>query len=407
MSILPVTRSPDARAGRSIVLAAALLLATTAAGCAAAPVARDGPDPDVRGNMGGYFFWAVAEPSREIDPIGPDAAAELVERAAAALEPRAEGSHVSLIASFPTIVAAADQASVIRERLALDGMAFRWGGEAGAVDDSVFTLGTLVVVTGLEREDPPEVDEPDPMPAHPLVKLVQTRGGSALLEGADLGYGDSSIVVDLACTPGDPADGAVILDELGDAIATSQFNTRPPWIEPPPTEGEALARATYRRWLVAAAEALADPKIGEFADRLMTADESDRDAVMAEMHAYLAERGLEKLEGEVDPVTIALLVGRSGESDAETRAAWSAEVGARMGGLELEETEYGPAPRAEDHARLALTGSVRFAEARIEIGWLTFGRAAAGLPLLAGYLTEHGCDDIRVGIVDFEEVRGD
>jgi hypothetical protein len=43
----------------------------------------------------------------------------------------------------------------------------------------------------------------------------------------------------------------------------------------------------------------------------------------------------------------------------------------------------------------------------LEIGWLMFGRLAAGLPLLAGYLTERGCSELRVGLVDFEEVRGD
>jgi hypothetical protein len=43
----------------------------------------------------------------------------------------------------------------------------------------------------------------------------------------------------------------------------------------------------------------------------------------------------------------------------------------------------------------------------LEIGWLMFGRLAAGLPLLAGYLSERGCSELRVGLVDFEEVRGD
>jgi hypothetical protein len=390
------------------VAAGALLAAVVLVGCGAAAVPFSEPDEDVRGNLGGYFFWAVAEPSRSIDSIPPNAASDLVDAATEALPAALDETFgVSLVASFPTPDEATAAAAEIRTKIADGSRAFRWGGERDAADDAVFTLGSLVLVTGIETNDPPGADDLDPRAAHPLVKLVEAQGGTPLLEGADLGYGDSSIVVDVTCTLRDAAAGPTILDELGDAIATSQFNTRPPWIGPPPTEPEALARATYRRWTVAAAEALNDPRIVEFADRLITADEADRAAVMAEMQAYLQERGLEKLEGRVDPVTIALLVDGSTKTDGEARAAWSAEVGARMGSLELEHTERGPAPRRADYERLAVTGTLRFEAGRIEIGWLMFGRAAFGLPLLAGYLTERGCDDIRAGIVDFEEVRGD
>jgi hypothetical protein len=41
------------------------------------------------------------------------------------------------------------------------------------------------------------------------------------------------------------------------------------------------------------------------------------------------------------------------------------------------------------------------------MGWLTFGRLAAGLPSLAGYLTANGCQDIRIALVDFDAVRAD
>jgi hypothetical protein len=46
-------------------------------------------------------------------------------------------------------------------------------------------------------------------------------------------------------------------------------------------------------------------------------------------------------------------------------------------------------------------------DGRLEVGWLGFGRVAFGLPLLAGWLTERGCDDLRVGFADFDDVRGD
>jgi hypothetical protein len=431
-------------------VAVVALVCALAAGCGrTVPGAGDpGRDPNVRGVFNGYFMWAVSEPTLALGPIEVGDAAALVERAAATIDDARDSTFsVSLAASFATAAAAAEQATAVREILAdsarwyadpahraaraarddpdepapftppeiaaLEAKSLApgergvgWGGDAKDVDDAVYAIGPILMVTGIKREAPPAGN--DPAPLHPLAHLLAAEGGSVLLEGADLGFGDSSIVADLSCRPVDAATGTSLLDELGDAISTAgQFHTRPPWIGPPITEREALARATFRRWQEAAASALADPKLVELANRLVTAQGEDRQAILDEFSGRLAQRGLEEIEGELDPGVLALLIDGWAETDLNARGRWAAEVGGRMGGLPLETTELGPRPSTADSERLALTGSLRVRDGVLEIGWLTFGRLAAGLPLLAGYLTERGCSDVRIGLVDFEEVRGD
>lgn len=78
-----------------------------------------------------------------------------------------------------------------------------------------------------------------------------------------------------------------------------------------------------------------------------------------------------------------------------------------MGRLPVEPGPAGEQPALDDHARLLISGTMRVQGGRLEMGWLSFGRLAAGLPSLAGYLTAKGCQDIRIGLVDFDKVRAD
>lgn len=438
------------RPSQLIPAVAAALVCAVAAGCGSGMrgFGDSERDPNVRGVFNGYFMWAVSAPTLALGPIEPGDAAALVDRAAASIDDDRDSIFsVSIVASFATAEAAAEEATAVREILADSA---RWyadpanraaraaredpdepapftppeiaaleakslgpgergvglGGDAIDVDDAVYTIGPVLVITGTKREAPPEGD--DPAPLHPLAHLLAAEGGSVRLEGADLGYGDSSIVADVSCRPVDAATGTELLDELGDAISTAgQFHARPPWVGPPITEREALARATFRRWQESAASALADPKLVDLASRLVTAQGEEREAIMNEFSGRLAQRGLEELEGELDLGVLAMLVDGWAETDTEARARWAAEVGSRMGQLPLETTEFGPRPSTADNERLALTGSLRVRDGGLEIGWLMFGRVATGLPLLAWYLTERGCSELRVGLVDFEEVRGD
>jgi hypothetical protein len=72
----------------------------------------------------------------------------------------------------------------------------------------------------------------------------------------------------------------------------------------------------------------------------------------------------------------------------------------------METNPHGDQPAPDDYARLLTTGTLRIQDGRLEMGWLTFGRLAAGLPSLVGHLTGSGCADIRIGLVDFDAVRG-
>lgn len=389
----------------AIAIAGLVLTATACAG-SARPDPR-GPDPDVRGDFSGYFVWAIAEPTLALGPVQRSVADELVERAADTIEPdRDERFGISIVATFATPEAADEQAKAVRA--GLEDPRMGWGGERGAVGDAVYAIGPMLVVTGLKSETGSDEELGTKPPIHPLAQLLAAADGQVLLEGDRSGEG--SIVADVSCRPADPASGTALLDELGDAILTAgQFSTRPPWIGPPLTAEQALTRVTYRRWQHAATVALGDQHFQDLAKRLANpnATAAEHEAVMNELQAYLRQRGIELIEGEIDPAALALILNTGALSDETARQAWARAVGERMGRLPVTSTPHGDEPAPADHARLPILGTIRLNGGRLEMGWVMFGRLAAGLPSLAGYLTERGCDDIRIGLADFDDVRAD
>ncbi|HEU4921269.1 MAG TPA: hypothetical protein VFT20_16130 [Candidatus Limnocylindrales bacterium] len=443
---MPAGRPTRTRArARSASVALAVLLLASGCGLAGGLPGVPQREEGVRGSLGGYFLWGVGAPTRSVPPIEQDDAAALVDDALAVIEPGRDPTFsVSILSAFDTTAEAEEQAAEIRTILgesaawyadAANAAARRerddpdtpapftppevaalkanllapgergigWGGEPDDAEAAVYTLGPVLFVTGLKYEH----DGNDAPPLHPLAHVLAAAGGDVLLEGEEKGWGPSSVVVDVSCRPADEATGAALLDALGDAIVTTEFHTRPPWLGPPLTASEALARATYRRWLEGTMDAMSDPRYLEFAERLQSADEAEIEATMREFAAWVAEEGLAEMEGELDPEVLALLVSGSGETDMDERARWAVDVGRRMGQLPLEATEWGERPTTDDYERTANVGALRLNDGRLEVGWLGFGRVAFGLPLLAGWLTERGCDDLRVGFADFDDVRGD
>jgi hypothetical protein len=433
---------------RPLAVAVAVLTVTSLACGGATGPDQGGPDPDVRGVLSGYFIWATVEPTLALGSVEPAVADDIVGRAEDTIEPDRDVQFgISIVASFATADEAQEHAAAARdvlaasarwyddpanaaalaqlnaadraapmtppERAALEAQLLApgdrgmgWGGTAEAVDDAVYTLGPVLVVTGLKSETETDADLGTELPIHPLAHLLAAAGGQVFLEGDRSGEG--SIVADVSCRPADPASGTALLDELGDSILTAgQFSTRPPWIGPPPTAEQALARATYRRWQHAGAAALGDSRFQEMALQLAHAPVEKREAAMDELQAYLRQRGIELLDGEIDPDVLALILDIDVRSDDAARQAWVRAVGERMGRLPVQSTAYGDQPAPDDSARLPNSGTVRLKGDRLEMGWLMFGRLAAGLPSLAGYLTARGCDDIRIGLVDFDDVRGD
>jgi hypothetical protein len=402
-------------------------------------------DPDVRGNLAGTFIWAVAEPTLAIGEVDPDGARGSVDRAAALMDDdRDLAFGITIVAAFDTGEQAEAHADDIREML--EGAAawyadpanasarvvledserpapltppeeaamtehlldpgtrgVGWGGAPGTADAAVFTLGPILVVTGLKSETQADIDEPR---THPIAHLLAAEGGRVVLEGDR--FGEGSITADVSCRPADALSGFALRDEIGDGVATGQFYTRPPWMDPPATDAEALARATYRRWTDGISAAMNEGWAIDIMTRYSQAKtEEEIRAVTRELEQRLTERGLTKVEGKLDAVTLALITEMPDYDDDEARAAWVRDVAERMGSVPLKESEFGPRPAGDDHARLAQTASVRTNVDRLEIGWLMFGRFAAGMPYLAAYLEERGCDDLKIGIVDYDEVRGD
>ena len=257
---------------------------------------------------------------------------------------------------------------------------------------AVYTLGPILVVSGLKSESQSDTDE---AAIHPIAHLLAAEGGRVLLEGDR--FGEGSITADVSCSPPSSSSGVALRDEIGDAIATAgQFHTRPPWMDPPPTEAEALARATYRRWTDRIYAAMDEGWAVDIMARFRTAksDEEIR-ALSRELEQRLVERGIQKVEGELDAVTLALISQTPGIDDEEARAAWVLDVAERMGSVPLRTSEYGPRPAGDDYARLGQVASVQTNGDRLELGWLMFGRFAAGMPYLAAYLEERGCDDLQ------------
>jgi hypothetical protein len=430
--------------------ALAILVATLVACDGSLGVPQNTPDPDVRGDFSGYFVWAVAEPTVALGSVDPAVAEELVGRAAATIEPDRDARFgISIVATFPSNEAAEEQAAAVRDILATSARWYAdpanaatlaqlededrraritppevaalqeellapgergvgWGGEAEAADDAVYTVGPVLVVTGLKSEPAADADAEagTNLPIHPLAHLLAAAGGDVLLEGDRSGEG--SIVADVSCQPADLASGTALLDEIGDAVLTArQFSTRPPWIGPPPTPSEALARATYRRYDQGAIAAMGDRRLRELAQRMADAPEEDHTAAIKEFSDYLRERGIELMNGEVDPEVLARILDTPALSDSASLKAWARTLGELMGRLPVQSGPAGDQPAPDNNARLLISGTMRLQGGRLEMGWLSFGRVAAGLPSLAGYLTDNGCQDIRIGLVDFDEVRAD
>jgi hypothetical protein len=436
-------RRPIQTSGR---LVPALLLVALVAGCRGFSTGGTESHEDVRGTFADAFMWAVADPTLPIEPIDAPAAAELVDRAARSIDEQRDATFgISIVTTFSTPEEANAQAAIVREILATSARWYAdpahrdalaelndpersaqftppevagieahllaagergvgWGGDAGEVDDAVYAIGPVLVITGLKSETQSQIDFP---PLHPLAHLLAAAGGDVLVEGDR--FGEGSIVADVSCRLDDAAEGGQLIDDVGDAILTGgQYSTRPPWMGPSLTDSERLARATIRRWWKGASAAMQDAQVREYANRLIDANAEDRARITEEFGAYIAKRGVELIDGPVDPEVLALLL-ESANTDTTAAKGEEAkqELATRLGSLPVTKTEYGDHPAPDDYARLAITGSVRIHSGRLEIGWLAFGRMAAGLPSLAGYLTAHGCTDLRVGLVDFDAVRGD
>ena len=266
---------------------------------------------------------------------------------------------------------------------------------AGAV---ALRQGPMLVVTPLEHE-------PEGLP-DPLIAVLEGLGADVLVEGDR--YGEGTIVVDLTCSASSDEDAAELAEEIGDYGSLLYYSyARPPWVSPPLTDDEELARSTYRRWSSALADALvADGTLAEYGEAFLAAStDQERARLMAELEEHVTAVRMEGLEGEVHPGVAALLAATPTGTDSQATMTWGLQLGRFMGLLVPDLPDE--APSWFDQRVAASIGGVQATRSSVNIGWTTFNRFAIGMPALLDHLAARGCTDIRVGLTDFDDVRGD
>jgi len=338
------------------------------------------------GYLGGEFMYA--------DPRGPEVsvpvagADEVAERTATAFRELGEAAFTDTY--WATIVATFEDETD--------------AGSAAAVVDipegaSVEQHGPILILGPIEHD--PE-GRPDP-------RIAQLSGlrAEVLVEGDR--FGEGSIVVDLDCTAASEQEAAAIATAVGDYGAAPYYAyVRPPWVGPPITADEALARSTFRRWTSSFAASLSvDGTLAEYANRFLAATSpEERERLMAEMGGHIADQQLEGLDGEeVHPGVVALLAASPTSGDSDETTDWGLELGRFMGPLLPDEPDR--EPTGFEQRVNASIGAVQAVGSTVKLGWTSFNRIAIGLPAIIGYLGEQGCDDVRVRLTDFDDVRGD
>ena len=241
-----------------------------------------------------------------------------------------------------------------------------WGGAPGTADAAVYT-----------RADPcghrPEVrraghrrggDPPDRPPP---------RGGRRPRAPRGHRFGEGSITADVSCRPPGSSSGVALRDEIGDAIADhGQFYTRPPWMDLPPTEAEALAGTTPMAVDDHPGQRDGRGLGGRHHGSLRDGEVRRRDAASPDARAEqrLVERGIQKVEGELDAVTLALITQTPGSTTRTTpRGSVTSPSGWAVSRCRRRSTARGrptttPGSDRSPRSRRTATGSAGLADVR-------------------------------------------
>lgn len=245
---------------------------------------------------------------------------------------------------------------------------------------------------------PDPEDDPDPVAAQ-----LTDLGADVLVQGDR--FGEGQVVADVTCRATDHDAAAAIATPLAD-LATADPYARPPWVGPPLTDDEALARSTYRRWTASYADAFAnDPWMIDYTDRILAADtEAEYAALNAELQAHVSQITVPGLEGEVHPEVAALLASTPDGTDPDGYTEWQLELSRLMGPVP---TSGGGLPSWLDQRQVAYLAGSRAVDDRVEIGWVTFNRFELGFTGLLAFLEQQSCEDVRVRLTNYDDVRLD
>ena len=420
---------------RSLLGIACALLVASVAGCNGSTATS--VDDEVHGMEYGPFQWAGGEPAVAIGPLEADALREDVQRAAAVIDDaRDDDFPMELVALFPSGTEAEATAREVRtilrdaatwyadpahagDRATLDDPAqapplippeadamranllaagtrgIGWGGDPDEAEAAVRTLGPFLFVTGLKDDRWATTGAP---PIHPLAHLLAAQGADVHEAGGEFGEG---VAIDASCHIGDHAEERRLRDDIGDGlVGAAAYDARPPWIDPPITDKERLARTTLARWNTGFAAAFTNADTQALAQRLLSASTAEqRAAALQDFERKLLSDSSRFVEGEVDPNVLALLLAAADNRDAATVKAWRAQMADAVGPLPARMVDGVRVLDEDDSDRLAIFGSDRLHGDRLEMSSFSFMRFSAGFPSLAAYLTEEGCDDFKVGLV--------
>ncbi len=260
---------------------------------------------------------------------------------------------------------------------------------------TMLSMDRLRLVSGITTGDAAPADLAEPF-------LHASQG---LIEG-DRG-GEGSVVMDLRCSAPSDEAAARIATAIGDYGAAPYYTyLRPPWLGPPLTADEELARATYRRWSQAFAGIVeSDPFLADWARRMAEADTTDeRVALQEELNRHILQQ-VPTLEGDVHPGVMALLSTRPDTAEGDDYLEWGLELAQFMGMVPVATAGEEPSWYEQRHG--GSIGSVRSSGSTVEIGWASFNTFSLGGFGLLAYLHEQGCAEVHVALSDFDDVRGD
>lgn len=246
------------------------------------------------------------------------------------------------------------------------------------------------------------VPDPDDEPV-PLAAELSALGAELLLQGHR--FGEGQVVADVTCRATTHDAAAAIALQLAEYPTTNPA-ARPPWVGPPLTKDELLARSTYRRWAESLAVDLSnDPWMTDYARRWMAAEsQTEYGALSAELESHMRQLQARAIERDFHPEMVALLTSTPSSSDPTAYAEWQRALSRLMGPVA---TSSGAEPTWLDQRQAAFMAGARAVDDRVEIGWVSFNRFELGFTGLLAHLEEQGCGDVRVRLTDYDDVRMD
>lgn len=345
-----------------------------------------GPPEDVEIRSLDKVHWTHGAPARGLGRVDLGALRRAIRTDVTHTIPDTE-LNATVAVKLPGVRQARRVAALVRSSLSAGDSHYR-------PRDAVVAVGSVVVVRGLgTRAGMRRVE-----------RTLEENGGRAQVQDWSR---DRHISADMTCRPATRDRVRDAARDLADASSLPPgFHARAPWVGPPLTDAERLARSTYRRLATAQVEGLQQDEtfIRLGLDYVRHLEEGDREAAARDqdgMAARARELAGRPLDGEVDLRVLALMAESFHWSTdpqdldlAEVRD-WQQRMGALMGQHPL-----------TGDARSNRDGWVFAVRLRDRLALAGFG-SEAFLPAWASlltYLDRHDCEDVRIRLTPGPQV---